>query len=173
MELAIQIRSTVHELLRQRLVFGRRTTYGCRDVQIPQSQAVVAVGRKRLVGEAYLVQHRIHEVARRVPCERAPSAVRAMRSRSQAEHDDAGVGITEARHRFAPILPIAVGSAFLTGDLLPISYEAWATCAGNHFLVQVVEPLGQDWRWKADKKILTAEIAEQALRAQRKLGFGL
>src|SRR6266536_4473686 len=135
MKFPIKVRRAIRQFLRQRLVIWRRATDCSRDVKILQNQTVIAVGAERLAGETNLVQHWIHEIAGSVSGERASGAVGSMSSRSQPKHDDASVGITEAWHRFAPVLPLAVSAALFDGDLLAIGNQARTASTGNDFSV--------------------------------------
>src|SRR6266536_1415603 len=63
-----------------------------------------------------------------------------MRSRSQAQHKNAGIGIAETRHRLSPVLPITISTALFTRHLLAISDETRASGASNDFAVEIVQP---------------------------------
>jgi hypothetical protein len=58
----------------------------------------------------------------------------------EPEHQDARVGIAEARDWFSPIFPIDVGAALLARDFLPIFDQARTTSTRDHFAVQSVKP---------------------------------
>ena len=60
-------------------------------------------------GEAELVEDGVHEVAGAVAGEGAAGAVGSVSSGGEAEDEDAGVGIAEARDGFGPVFLITVG----------------------------------------------------------------
>jgi len=87
------------------------------------------------------VQHRVHEVARSVSGERAAGAIGTVGAGSEPEHEDTGVGISEAGNGFAPVLAVAVSATLLAGDLLAIHDQTRATSAGDDLSVQNLEPV--------------------------------
>ena len=58
-----------------------------------------------------------------------------MRSWCQPDHQDAGLIITESRHRLSPILAVVVSPTFFGGDLLAMRYESATARATDHFIV--------------------------------------
>ena len=66
-----------------------------------------------------------------------------MSARRKSENHDAGIGIAKPGHRFAPVIPLKVGTPFLARDPLSIGDQAWAADAGDDFLIESSEPGGQ------------------------------
>src|SRR5579863_3699956 len=101
-----------------------------------QREPVIAARGGGLIGESGFVKNGIHEVPRGIAGERPAGAVRAMRARSEAENKNAGIGIAEAWHWLAPILPIKVGAALLAGDHFPVLNKARTKTARDDFSIQ-------------------------------------
>jgi hypothetical protein len=59
---------------------------------------------------------------------------------SQAENENAGLGIAESGNRFAPVFVIAVGTALLAGDLLAVYNQSRTEHARDYFIVENREP---------------------------------
>ena len=84
-QLLEQVRPAVDDLVRQRLVGRRRAAADRRHEGAAQREAVAAVDRGRLVGEAGRVQRLEQEVAAAVAGEQAPGAIAAVRRRRQPD----------------------------------------------------------------------------------------
>ena len=105
-DLRVEMIEAARDLLRQRLVVGRRAAHRGEDVRVRSAQAVVDVSGRRDVGEAGAMQRRHQEVAGAadaVAGEHAAGAVGAVRRGRQADEQQPRVGIAEARHRAAPV----------------------------------------------------------------------
>src|SRR5260221_12415415 len=98
------MRGAVGELVRERFVVGWGAADGGGDVQFFQLQAVVAIGGGRLGGESGFVEGRVHEFSGGVAGEGAAGTVGAVGSGSEAEDDDARLGISEAGDGLAPVV---------------------------------------------------------------------
>ncbi|MGB8583797.1 MAG: hypothetical protein WCD47_23485 [Candidatus Sulfotelmatobacter sp.] len=59
-----------------------------------------------------------------------------MRTGGQTHNKDAGVGIAETRHWFAPVFAVAVSPALFAGDLLPVFDQPGTTGAGDDLMVE-------------------------------------
>ncbi len=89
------------------------------------------------------MQDGIHEVAGAVAGEGAAGAVGSVSARSEAEDEDAGVGIAEARNRLSPVLLVSVGFAAGLADAADIGDEAGAAGAiGNGLLERIKDGEG-------------------------------
>jgi hypothetical protein len=85
-QLAVEKCGALRQLLAQRLIVGRSAARRGGNIQILQCKAVVTPGCGRVIGEAGLVQYRIHEVSRRIAGERSPGAVGAMSARRETHN---------------------------------------------------------------------------------------
>jgi hypothetical protein len=59
-------------------------------------------------------------------------------TRRQAENHDAGIGIAKPRHRFSPVIMIAVSAALLARNLLAIFDEPRTQSASDDFVVEIL-----------------------------------
>src|SRR5215467_6141123 len=113
----------VDDLLRRRLVRGRRAADCRQDERVAQRQAVISAMRRRHVGEARAVQRRHQKIARAtdaVPGENPSRAVRAMRRRCETDDQQSRVGIAESRYWTRPVGVVAERAALLATDLLAV-----------------------------------------------------
>ena len=92
---------------------------------------------ERLVRETGAVQRREQKPARGIACEHAPGSVRAMRPRSETNHQDARVRIAKPGHRPAPIFLVAVSFPLDPRHLLAPLYQPGALVAMNDFFVKL------------------------------------
>src|SRR4029077_6064581 len=141
LQFAIEIRSTVRQFPRKRLVVRRRTANGSSDVNICQLKAGFAIGGVGLVGKAGLIQHRKHEFARRVSGERPPGAIGAVRSGSESENKHPRPGIAEARYGLSPVLALAISPALLARNLFAVFDQSRTTGAGNDLGIEFDQPV--------------------------------
>jgi hypothetical protein len=91
-ELRAEVRKAAGDFFRRRLVVGRRAAHRRGDEGVAQREPVADVLRRGNVGEARLAQGRHEEVARSadaVAGEHAARTVRAVRSRRQADDEQA------------------------------------------------------------------------------------
>ncbi len=79
---------------------------------------------------------RIEEVARAIAGEHPSRAIAAMRSRREADEQDAGADVAEARHRPRPVVEIAIARDLLATDPLAPLDEPRAGSAGDELAVQ-------------------------------------
>ena len=133
LDLAFQKGSAVGQFPGQRLVAGRRAANGGGDVKIVQNQPIVPIRRRRLTGKSGFVQHRVHKVAGGISGEGAAGAIGAVGAGSESEHQDSGMGISEAGNRLAPVLPVAISAALLAGNSLAIRDQTRTAPASDDF----------------------------------------
>jgi hypothetical protein len=95
----------------------------------------IAADGGRFAGQAEFVEYGVHEVAGAVACERAAGSVGPVSSRSEAEDEDAGVGIAESGNGFGPVFLVAIGFATGLADAANIGDEASATGAIGNVLL--------------------------------------
>ena len=109
------------------LLSGGAQRTAARNPHILQHEAVVAVAREGLIGEAGGVERCHQEVAgaaRAVAREDAARSVGAVRGGRESDEDDARTRIAEARNGPAPVRVIPIGRALLGGD------PRCSTCGG-------------------------------------------
>ena len=128
--LLLQKRQAIADLLRRGLVLRRRAAADGGDIETGQPQPIPAVKRFCLVSKSGFIQSTVKENARTISGEHAPGAVRAMRPWRQTNHQQARLGIAEAGHRLAPILPVAVSAAALKSHLLTPAHQPGALATG-------------------------------------------
>src|SRR5579871_20665 len=87
------------------------------DVAIRQTQAVVAVARCGLIGEAGTIQRGEQPVAGAVAGEDAAGAITAVRRGSETTKQQSRFWVAEARQRPTPVCFIAIRGPFLLGNL--------------------------------------------------------
>jgi hypothetical protein len=138
-DLGRQVRRTVANLLRRGFVAGRGATDDRTDPDLAQLEAVVAAGGGWFTGQAEFVKNRVHEVAGAVAGERTPRPVGSVGARSEAEDEDAGVGIAESGDRFRPVFLIAVRFATRLADATNVGDESRAASAICDVLLQLIE----------------------------------
>ncbi len=68
--------------------------------------------------------------------EHATRAIRAVGRRSEAEHDDARVGISEPGNRPPPVRVVPVRGPLLHRDVLAPLHEAWTRPTADHILFE-------------------------------------
>ena len=99
------------------------------DVGVAQLEPVVARDGGGLVRVPDSVQRRVEPVARTVAREHPPGPVGAVRGRRQADDEQPGAGVAEARHRAPPVLLVAERGALRARDLLAPRDESRAGAA--------------------------------------------
>src|ERR1035437_4662944 len=85
------------------------------------------------------MQHRIHEVARRIARKWPSGAIGAVRPGREPEDEYARLQVPESRARLAPIVPVEVPAAFLARDLFPPRHQARTALARRDLAVQFRE----------------------------------
>ncbi len=130
-ELPVEERRAVGQLLGGRLVARRRAAARGADERSTQREAVVAPDRARLVGQAGAVQRPVEPVARAIAGEHPPRAVRAVRRGCQAEQQDPRAAIAEPGDRLAPVDLVAEGAPALASDLAAVIDQPWAAPTGD------------------------------------------
>jgi hypothetical protein len=146
-DLALQKRPAVAQLLGQRLVAGRRAACGGGDVRRMQRQAISARDAGWLRGEAGAVQHAVEPVARFIASEHTARTVRSMGAGGEAQNENARPGVAEARHRLAPIFPVEVGAALDGCDVRAVVAQTRAAAAGDNFGIE-------DFQQKDEPKLI-------------------
>src|SRR2546427_3118050 len=134
-----QITGTIRDFLPRGLVVGRRAANCRRDERILQLKPVVAVLGRGLRGEPGAVERSYQPLAGTVAGEHAPSAVAAVSRWSKSQDYQLCVGITEARERFAPVLPLPELPLLSPRHLLAISHETWTLPAGDDSVIQLLK----------------------------------
>ncbi|HVB38003.1 MAG TPA: hypothetical protein VND92_05665 [Vicinamibacterales bacterium] len=99
-----EVGQTARQLLWGRRVVGRGAPDGGRDIGVSQRQPIVDPLRRREAREAGAVERGHEEVAGAVAGEHAAGPVRAVRGRGEAEHQQPGSRIAEARDGAAPVV---------------------------------------------------------------------
>lgn len=138
-KLRFEIRTAIAKLGRKRLVCGRGTAERSRNVCVAKCEAVVALHRCRLAGEAGAIQRAIEKIARTIAGEHASGAIRAVRGGREAEDKKLGARIPETGNRLAPVIPVEEGAALGASDAFAIAHQARAFPAGDNFLVEKVQ----------------------------------
>lgn len=130
-EFAFEKGLTGADLLREGLVVRRGAADGGGDPGVVEGEAVVAVGRGGLVGEAGFVEGAEEEVAGAVAGEDAAGAVGAMGAGGEAEDEEAGGGVAKAGDGAAPVRFRLVGAALDLRDVLAVIAQAGTEVAGS------------------------------------------
>ncbi len=107
-----------------------------------QLETVVTRDAFGLVGEAELVQDRVHEVAGAVAGEGPAGAVGSMSSGSKAENEDAGVGVSKAGDWARPVGLILIGAATGFSYAFAVFAEAGTALAGDDALAYLLKSGG-------------------------------
>lgn len=102
-------------------------------------EAIVAGDARGLAGEAQFVKHRIHEVAGAVAREGAACAVGSVCAGSEAEDEDTGARISEARDGTDPVGLVLIGAAFGFADAAAVVAEAGAAFAIDDGFVDLLQ----------------------------------
>ncbi len=135
-QLSIKESGAIDDFSRRRFVLRRRAADSGRNIGVGQDETVVAMFGRGLVGEASAVQHRVHEVAGGIAGERAPGAVRPMRSGGKPEDQDTRIWVTEARHGSGPVFAVHVGTPLFAADFLSKGDEARAKATGDYLCIE-------------------------------------
>src|SRR5262249_42119130 len=130
-ELAGEERPAACELVGRRLVGGRRAAGGERDEDVADGEAVFAVDRRRLVGEAGAVERAEEEGAARIAGEDAAGARAAVRRRREPDERDARRRVAPARKRPRVVAPRGELAFLLLRDAGEVRDEARAGAAGE------------------------------------------
>ncbi len=138
-ELRDQIGSATHELFSRGLV-GRRSTPGGRANEgVMQLEPIVPVDRDRLIRKTESVQGLIEPVAASIAGEHPSGSIRSVCRRSQSDYEKPGSRISEAWHRFAPILLGGETARLDPRDVLPVLHESRAESAVGYLSFQLCE----------------------------------
>src|SRR5580698_1404594 len=134
-DLVGEVRSAGANLFRRGFVTGRRAAdYGAYP-HAAKPETVIDVRGVWLIGEAGIVEDGIEEVPGAIAREDAAGSIAAVGSGSEAQSQDAGSGIAEARHRPGPVGLIDVGAAFAFPNAFAVFAKSRAalTC-GDSFM---------------------------------------
>ena len=142
-----EMQGAVPDLLRRRLVAGRRAADDRGDPGVTKLEAVVAGDGAGLRGKAELVQDGVHKVAGAVSGEGAASTVGAVGSRRQAEDEDARAGIAEAGDGARPVGLVHVGAAAGLADANAVFAQARAEFAGDDGFPDLSQAGHTRWAW--------------------------
>ena len=134
-----EVGGAVANLVRGGLVAGWGATDDGANPELAELEAIVLADGDGLAGKAELVEDWVHEVAGAIAGERAAGTVGSVGSGSEAEHQDAGVGVAEAGDRTGPVLLVAVGLAAVFADGAAVVDEPGAASAGGDAAVYLVE----------------------------------
>src|SRR5262245_63634752 len=93
--------------------------------------------RGRLVGKPGGVQRLVQPVTAAVAGEDTAGAVAAVRGRRQADDQEPRPRVAEARHRPAPVFPVAVAFDLLACHLLTVSHEPGAEGATGDLVLKL------------------------------------
>ena len=136
-QFANEIGLTIVKLGGKRLIGGRSTAGGGRDVCVVQYEAVTAIKRRGLIGESCRVHCPVQEISGTIAGEHSSGSIGTVSRRRKAEYQQASSRVSEAGHRFAPILPIEECAAFFAGHCFAIAHQARAFPAGDNFFVNL------------------------------------
>jgi hypothetical protein len=136
-DLGIEMRRAVANLLRGGFVSRRRTANYGGDPCLPEFEAIFAAGCLRLIGKAGLVEDRIHKVTRTVACEGSAGPVGAVSAGSQAQDENSGPRIAEARNRACPVGLIPIGPAFGLPNSLAVGAKTRALLTRDNPLMNL------------------------------------
>src|SRR5262249_5143951 len=134
------MRQAIGDLLRRRLVAGRRAAYCGRNERVAQPQPIVRPLRCRHVGKAGPVERGHQEVAGAagpVAGEDASSAVRAVGGGRKADDEQPRQRIATPGYRLAPIHLFAVRAALLVCDVRAILPQARTALARDDLIADV------------------------------------
>jgi len=132
--------SPARENLRWRGLVARRSAADRgSDIHIAKRKAVVLVNAVRLRCKSLFVKRLVEEVPRTVASEHAACSIPAMSGRSKADNQNARMGISETRHRPAPIVPIAICPPFVARDVFTILHQPRAQSAVYNLLLENFE----------------------------------
>ena len=138
-DLGREVRGAVADLLGRRFVAGRGAADDGADPDLAELEAVVATGGGGLAGEAEFVEDGVHKVSGAVTGKWAAGPVGAVGPGSEAEDEDAGLGITEAGNGFGPVFLVAEGLAAGFTDTADVGDKARAAGAICNALLQRIE----------------------------------
>ncbi len=136
---------TIGDLFGSGLVLRRGAADGGGDVGVGESESVVAVLARGLIGEARAVKDGVHEIAGGVSGEHATGSVGAVGAGGESEDEHAGVGIAETGYGARPVLAVHVSAALFESDLFAVGNEARTLAAGDEFGVEDGEGRGHEW----------------------------
>lgn len=132
-ELAEKKGATVQELLGQRLVLWWRAAKHSRDVAVRKAKSVIPMAGGRLIGKPKSMKRTIEPEAAAIPGEHPPRAIGSMCCRSEPDDKKAGLGITETRNRFCPVLPLTIPGRFSVSCVLSPGDQPGTSRAANDF----------------------------------------
>ena len=150
-DLGGEVDGAVTNLLGSGLVAGWSAADDGGDPGMAQAEAVVAGGCVRLIRETEVVEYGIHEIARSVAGEGAASAIGPVGSGSEAEDEDAGAGVTEARDGACPVVLVLIGAAAGFADASTVGAQAGTEFTGDDGVADVVQVGG--WGGKLAKRL--------------------
>ena len=109
-------------------------------------EAVITSDGAGFGGETEFVKDGIHEVTRAVAGEGTAGAVGSVRSRGEAEDEDAGAGVTKAGNGAGPVGLILIGAAPGFADAAAVGAKAGTAFAGDDGLLNLQESRGRKLR---------------------------
>jgi hypothetical protein len=143
-DLGGEMSGAVPNLLGGWLVSGWGAADDGGDPGMAEAQAVVAGYGVWLSREAELVEYGIHEVAGAVAGEGPAGAVGSMSTGREAENQDAGLGVSEARDGPGPVGMVDIGAAASFADASAVFAESWAELATGDGLADAHQ-IGREW----------------------------
>jgi len=135
-QLVVEEVGAAGDLVGARRVVGRSAADGGDDVSVRERQAVVARGARGLAGEAGAMERGEEEVARAIPGEDTPGAVRAVRGGRETENRDPRPRVAEPGDRSPPVPLAGIRGALLARNLLPPGDQPRAAPAALDLLGQ-------------------------------------
>ncbi len=133
-DLCLEMRQTIENLVRRRLVARRRAADRGRDERIRQHQSIVHGSRCGQVGEPRAVERRHEEIARppsAVAGKHAPGPIGAVGGGRKPDDQEAGARVTEPGHWTRPVTLVAVRAPLLPTDLKAVVPQSRAPFAGD------------------------------------------
>jgi len=135
-ELAEEVRRAVVALVDGWLVRRWSAAHRRADSDVGQRESIVRSSARWPVGEPGPMERRPQEVAARVAGEHPPGPVAAVRRRREAEDEDPGVRVAEARQWPAPVRLVAEARDLLARHQLPPGDETRAAEAADDVVVE-------------------------------------
>lgn len=83
-------------------------------------EAIIPVGSAGLAGQAEFVKDRVHKIAGAIAGKWTACAVCSVSARREAEDQNSGAWVAEARNRTRPVGLVRVGATFGLADALTI-----------------------------------------------------
>ena len=135
-ELLREVRGTFADLGGCRLVAWRSAANDCADPHAPQTEAIADVGGVWLIGETGIMQDGIKKITRAVPGKDPAGAVATVSTGREAEGQDAGARVAEARNGPGPVGLVDVGAAFALANALAVVAKPWTPLTCSNLLME-------------------------------------